>query len=129
MYTDTVTRIKAVLAADTTVRQVLEYEPLAITVYPVAYLLLMGMEREYSGDSVGITYTTRVRFLIPAGDDATAEGLMGAYVNSFPAALDTLDSGLTLRSASGGFFKVGERVCRALDFQVDSYERLGLGVG
>jgi len=129
MYSTVVTRIKAVLAADTSIRSVLEYEPLAITVHPLAYLILMGMIRTYEGDSVGITYTTRIRLLIPSGDDAVAEAAMTAYVNSIPAAMDRLDDGLTITSTSGGFYKVGERVCRALDFNVDAYERLGLGQG
>ena len=126
MYADVAAEIEALLGTDTSIRQVLDREPKAIAVYPVAYHLYVGMQRAYAGNSVQVTYQTRVRILIPT-EDASVAALVTGYVNSIPALLDSEDRSVS--SGAAGFFDVADRQCRALDFTIETRESLTLGEG
>jgi hypothetical protein len=99
VYADVVAGIVAALEP-LGFENVLDYEPAAIEVAPMAYVVLATFARDKVGGVVTMRYTVTVRVAVPWTDNEQAERDLIPLVNAVPNALE-VDMTLGANAAAG----------------------------
>jgi hypothetical protein len=113
------------------IKQIYDYEPLAIYEPPILYSLLDSFERVQSGQITSMRYKILHRLVFRWVDVTEAETAILPYVNSIPASVDAdqtlgrvITSGIAhIDSCQAVFVTIGGVLFRCLDFYSNVLEK------